>query len=91
MDIDSVFRALSDPSRRAMLLLLRSARLSSGEIAAQFDSTWPTISRHLAILREARLVNAERDGNSIFYSLNATAVEETARHMLTWLDPADLK
>ena len=53
---NAVFRALADPTRREILRLLRSAPRTSGEIAAQFDSSWPTVSRHLSVLKEAGLV-----------------------------------
>ena len=79
---DAVFRALADPSRREMLRLLRNGPLTSGEIAAQFPTAWATTSRHLGVLREAELVIAERDGNSIRYELNTTVLQEVVRGLL---------
>ena len=60
--VNSAFRALADPTRREILKLLRAGPRTSGEIADRFPSTWATISRHLGILRDAKLVLAERDG-----------------------------
>ena len=79
---DAVFRALADPSRREMLRLLRNGSLTSGEIAAKFSTAWATTSRHLGVLREAELVIAERDGNSIRYELNTTVLQEVVRGLL---------
>ena len=84
---DAVFKALSDPTRREILRLLRSGARSSGEIAEQFSSAWPTISRHLAVLREAELVKAERDGSSIRYELDTTVFQEAVEHLLTLAQP----
>lgn len=81
---DSVFRALADPTRRDIVKLLRKTALSSGEIAARFDATWPTISRHLGILRDAGVITAERNGNRITYELNATVLHELVEHLLDW-------
>lgn len=78
----SVYKALADPTRRKILQLLREADLSAGEIAEQFDSSWPTVSRHLAVLREADLVQGTKDGNSIIYRLNVSVLEEALLAML---------
>ena len=74
--MDSTFRALSDPTRREILRVLRGGDLSAGEIAARFDTTAATVSHHLATLREAGLVTAERNGRSIVYSLDSTVFQE---------------
>lgn len=84
---DAVFKALADPTRREILRLLRSGPRSSGDIAAQFDSAWPTISRHLAVLRDAQLVTAERNGSTILYELDTTVFQETVEHFLNWFNP----
>jgi ArsR family transcriptional regulator, arsenate/arsenite/antimonite-responsive transcriptional repressor len=81
---DSVFRALSDPTRREILKLLRGQSRTSGEIAAHFSTAWATISRHLAILRDAGLIVAERNGTSIQYELNTTVVQDLVDHLMTW-------
>jgi DNA-binding transcriptional ArsR family regulator len=84
---DAVFKALADPTRREILRLLRSGPKSSGELAESFPSTWATISRHLAILRDAELVTTERNGSSIHYELNTTVFQETVEHLLNWINP----
>jgi DNA-binding transcriptional ArsR family regulator len=81
---NSAFRALADPTRREILSLLRRGPRTSGEIAAQFHSSWPTISRHLAILRAADLVNAERQGQEIHYELNTSVFQDLVQHLISW-------
>jgi DNA-binding transcriptional ArsR family regulator len=81
---DDVFKALADPTRREIIQMLRKGPLSSGEIAAKFPSAWATISRHLAILRDADLISAERNGNSIRYELNATVLQDLVAHIFDW-------
>jgi ArsR family transcriptional regulator, arsenate/arsenite/antimonite-responsive transcriptional repressor len=78
----NVFRALADPTRREILQLLRGGALNSGEIADRFDATWPTVSRHLAVLRDAGLVVSVRQKQEIRYELNTSVVQELARHLL---------
>jgi DNA-binding transcriptional ArsR family regulator len=80
--MNEAFKALAHPVRREILGMLRDGPLPSGEIAAAFDLSWPTMSVHLATLKEAGLVTAERDGNSILYRLNASVAEETAALIL---------
>lgn len=84
---DAVFKALADPTRREILQLLRGGPKSSGEIAGHFNSAWPTVSRHLAVLRDAELVTTERDGSSIRYDLNTTVFQGTVEHLLNWIKP----
>jgi DNA-binding transcriptional ArsR family regulator len=84
---DAVFKALADPTRREILHLLRSGPRSSGEIAEQFPSAWATISRHLAVLRDAELVTTERNGSSIRYELDTTVFQDTVEHLLNWINP----
>ena len=85
MAIDELFRALSDPTRRAILRLLRDGDLSAGEIAAQFPLAKSTLSGHFTILRHAGLIIAERHGTTIIYSLSTSAVEELASAVLSLL------
>ncbi|MEX2154925.1 MAG: autorepressor SdpR family transcription factor [Gemmatimonadaceae bacterium] len=84
---DAVFKALADPTRREILRLLRSGPKSSGDIAERFPSAWATISRHLAVLRDAELVTTERNGSSILYEIDTTVFQETVEHLLTWFQP----
>jgi ArsR family transcriptional regulator, arsenate/arsenite/antimonite-responsive transcriptional repressor len=81
---NEVFKSLSDPTRRAIMLMLRDGDLPAGEIAAKFDMTWPTISHHLNVLKEADLVQAERQGQNVVYSLNATVVQDTLAELMRW-------
>lgn len=74
--MSSVFKALSDPTRRQVLQLLRRGSMSAGEIADHFDVSKSTMSAHFAILREADLVRSERDGKSVVYHLNLSVLEE---------------
>lgn len=74
--MDRTLRALADPTRREIVRLLRERDRTAGEIAEHFPMTAATISHHLATLREAEIVTAERHGRTIVYSLNATVVQE---------------
>jgi DNA-binding transcriptional ArsR family regulator len=84
---NQAFRAIADETRREILRLLRDGPLTSGEIADRFDSSWPTISRHLAVLREAGLVTAERDGQAIRYELDMSVFQDLIRHLVEWTRP----
>jgi DNA-binding transcriptional ArsR family regulator len=79
---NGTFRALADPTRREIIRLLRSGPRTSGEIAERFPSTWATISRHLAILKDAGLILAERDGQFIRYELNLTVFQDAVDQLL---------
>jgi DNA-binding transcriptional ArsR family regulator len=78
--MNSVFKALNDPTRREILELLQEKDLTAGEIANQFNISFPSISHHLDILKQAKLVIAEKEGQYVFYSLNTTVVDE----LLKW-------
>jgi DNA-binding transcriptional ArsR family regulator len=80
--IDQTFKALADPTRRAILAMLRDGDLPAGEIAAQFPVAWASVSHHLSVLKEAGLVLATRDGQFIRYSLNTTVVQDALQHLL---------
>ena len=81
---EKVFKALGDPTRREIIKLLRRGPRTSGEIAERFPSAWATVSRHLAFLRDAGVIAAERNGTSIRYSLNATVIQELIEHLYDW-------
>ena len=85
MGIQNTMRALSDPIRREILNLLKSGRMSAGDIVDRFEITGAAISRHLSILKEADLIRDKREGTYIYYELNASVLEE----ILLWL--VDLK
>ena len=76
MGLQQTMKALSDPIRREILNLLKGGRLSAGEIAQQFPVTGASVSRHLSVLKEADLVRDKREGQFIFYELNASVLEE---------------
>ncbi|MCB1020531.1 MAG: winged helix-turn-helix transcriptional regulator [Acidobacteria bacterium] len=71
-----VFKALSDPTRRRVLQLLRERPMTAGELAAAFDLSKATMSGHFAVLREAGLVEAEKEQRTITYSLKMSVLEE---------------
>ena len=76
MGIQQTLKALSDPIRREILNMLKSGRLSAGEIVEHFDVTGASISRHLSVLKEADLIRDSREGKFIYYDLNASVLEE---------------
>jgi ArsR family transcriptional regulator len=85
--VSDAFRALADPTRREILRLLRDGPKNSGEIAEHFPSTWPTVSRHLAVLRDAGLILSERNGQQIVYELNTTVFQDLVEQVLDWARP----
>jgi DNA-binding transcriptional ArsR family regulator len=74
--MSSVFKALSDPTRRRVLQLLRNGPMSAGALCDHFDVSKPTMSAHFAVLREADLVHAEKAGKSVIYHLKLSVLEE---------------
>ena len=81
MGLQHTIKALSDPSRREILELLKAERLSAGEIAEKFPVSGAAISKHLSVLREADLIRDTREGKFIFYELNTSVLEE----VMLWL------
>lgn len=73
---DEVFRALGDPTRRRILRLLNDGEMSAGEIARLFEISAPSMSHHFNVLKQAGLIEARRDGQQIYYSLNTTVVQD---------------
>jgi len=76
MAMNDAFKALADPTRRAILRLLRRGEMSAGELADRFGISKPSMSHHYAVLKQSDLVAARRDGQQIYYSLNTTVVED---------------
>lgn len=76
MSFQETFKALSDPTRRAILDLLKSGAQTAGDIGAHFDMTAATVSHHLAVLKAAGLVSDERRGKFIYYELNVSVLDE---------------
>lgn len=80
--MNDVYRALADPTRRRVLALLRERDRTAGDLAAEFDLSWPTMSGHFAVLRAADLIGADRAGNTITYHLNLSVLEEAMAALL---------
>ena len=80
---DSAFKALSDPTRREILRLLGKRPLTAGEIVERFSISQPAISRHLAVLRQAQLVSAERNGQNVVYALDTTVFQDVVRALMS--------
>lgn len=73
-----VFQAISDPTRRAILLLVATQSMTAGAIASNFDTARPTVSKHLQILTECDLLKQEQNGREIYYQINANKMKEVA-------------
>ncbi len=71
-----IFKALSDPTRRRVLEMLRERPMTAGEIAEEFDVSKPTMSAHFAVLREAGLVRSDREGKTVIYQLRMSVLED---------------
>ena len=76
MGIQNTLKALSDPTRREILELLKGGRMAAGEIVDHFSVSAPAISRHLSLLKEADLIRDTREGKYIYYELNVSVLEE---------------
>ena len=76
MGFQETFKALSDPTRREILHLLRDGAKTAGEIGSHFDMTGATVSHHLSVLRQAGLISDDRRGKYIYYELNLSVLDE---------------
>lgn len=85
MALQHTLRALADPIRREIMNMLKSGRMSAGEITDRFDVTGASISRHLSVLKDADLIRDTREGKYIYYELNVSVLEE----IMLWI--TDLK
>ena len=85
MGLQNTLKALSDPTRREILNLLKKGKMSAGDIVEKFPVSRAAVSRHLSVLKEADLIRDERDGKFIYYELNASVLEE----IMLWI--TDLK
>lgn len=74
--MSTVFKALSDPTRRRVLELLKDQPMSAGDLASNFNVSKPTMSAHFAVLREANLVSSEKVGKSVVYQLKMSVLED---------------
>jgi ArsR family transcriptional regulator, arsenate/arsenite/antimonite-responsive transcriptional repressor len=80
--VNDLFKALSDPTRREILDLLQEKDITAGEISQFFNISKPSISHHLTILKNAKLIEGERKGQHIYYSLNTTVFQDAIRWLL---------
>jgi DNA-binding transcriptional ArsR family regulator len=78
---NSAFKAIADPARREILRLLRSGEMTAGDLAERFDMSKPSMSHHFAVLAEADLITRRREGQTIWYSLNTTVLQD----VLAWM------
>ncbi|MBR5310486.1 MAG: winged helix-turn-helix transcriptional regulator [Oscillospiraceae bacterium] len=76
MGFAETFKALSDPARREILLMLKNGKMSAGDIASNFEMTGATVSYHLSVLKKADLVYETKQKNFVFYELNTSVFEE---------------
>ena len=81
--MNGVYRALSDPTRRRILELLRKRDMTAGELADHFDLAKPTLSGHFAVLKEADLIQADKVATTITYRLNVSVLEEALLALMT--------
>ena len=84
--MNEIFLALSDPTRREILRLLKNGDMTAGDIAERFPLAKSTLSGHFGVLKHAGLIVAEKSGTRIVYSLNVSAVEEVLASVLSLLD-----
>jgi len=80
--MNTIFKALNDPTRRQILQLLQERDMTAGEIVERFNISGPSISHHLDLLKQAKLVIAEKEGQYVYYSLNTTVVDEIMKWFL---------
>ena len=81
INMNAIFKALNDETRREILELLRVQEMTAGDIADQFNISKPSISHHLDILKRADMVTSEKKGQFVVYSLNTTIVDD----ILKWI------
>lgn len=84
--MNTLFKALNDPTRRSILEMLKGADLTAGEIADAFSISKPSISHHLDLLKQANLISATREGQFIRYSLDTTVLDEALQWLLNLID-----
>lgn len=78
--MNKAFKALADPTRREILALLRGGERTAGDLAEKFDMTKPSMSHHFSVLKDADLIRSRRQGQTIWYALNTTVVQD----VLAW-------
>ena len=83
---NNAFKAIADPARREKLRLLRAGEMTAGDLAARFDMSKPTMSHHFAVLADADLITRRREGQTIWYGLNTTVLQDVLAWMLDLTD-----
>jgi ArsR family transcriptional regulator len=78
--LNAAFKAIADPTRREILHLLRKEEMTAGAVADHFAMTRPSMSHHFSVLKEAQLITSRREGQTIWYALNTTVLED----VLAW-------
>ena len=89
--MNTVFKALSDPTRRKILELLAEKDMTAGEIADHFKISKPSISHHLNLLKNSELILGEKQGQNILYSLNTTALQELIKWLYNFKEKGEQK
>ena len=79
---NNAFKAIADPARREILRLLRHGEMTAGDLSGHFDMSKPTMSHHFAVLAEADLISRRREGQTIWYSLNTTVLQDVMAWMM---------
>ena len=82
MGESSIFKVLSDPQRRDILVMLREGRMSAGEIAEKLGVSLPSLSYHLRLLKGAELVTEYKEKNFVYYELNTSVLQE----LILWVE-----
>ena len=90
MSESAVLRALEDPTRRQILQYLKTGELAAGQIVHRLPISGPCVSRHLAILKSAGLVNERRAGNRVLYRLDADRLAFTVTDFISAVCPAQI-
>jgi ArsR family transcriptional regulator, arsenate/arsenite/antimonite-responsive transcriptional repressor len=80
--MNTFYRALSDPTRRGILRLLRERDMSAGELAEKFPQSKPAMSKHFSVLKDAELIQGRRNGTTIIYTLNVSVLEEAVSALM---------
>ncbi len=86
MTLNKTIPALSDPTRRKILELLKKKDMAAGEIGKYFSITAPSLTHHLTVLKSADLVTSQRQGQEIIYSLNLSVFEEVAKSLIKFFN-----
>lgn len=87
--MNDLFKALSDPSRRKIIQLLKEGDLTAGEIADHFDMAKPSISHHLNLLKQANLVLSQKQGQNVIYSPNTTTLQDALSFFFDLINKGD--